>query len=138
MLVTVLVTKCTHLRMQLNSECAGAGASPEGNKPFLDVLDLETKQTQRLWQSSPPFLEDTGSLLTDQHDQPITYALPLPSIESKEQTIPFGVHIAVTYQAAQNCLIYCPKTPAVCLVHAVHFPDCLHVPCIAGLLLRQT
>lgn len=58
------------------SPCAGAGASPEGNKPFLDVLDLETKQTQRLWQSRPPFLEDTGSLLTDQHDQPITYALP--------------------------------------------------------------
>ncbi len=51
---------------------AGSGASPEGNKPFLDVLDLETKQSQRLWQSSPPFLEDTGSLLNDQHDKPIT------------------------------------------------------------------
>ena len=51
---------------------AGSGASPEGNRPFLDVLDLETKQSQRLWQSSPPFLEDTGSLLNDQHDKPIT------------------------------------------------------------------
>ena len=50
---------------------AGAGASPEGNRPFLDVLDLETKQTQRLWQSQPPFFEDTGSLLCDQHDQTI-------------------------------------------------------------------
>lgn len=50
----------------------GSGASPEGNMPFLDVLDLETKQSQRLWQSSPPFLEDTGSLLNDQHDKPIT------------------------------------------------------------------
>ena len=40
--------------------------------PFLDVLDLETKQSQRLWQSSPPVLEDTGSLLNDQHDKPIT------------------------------------------------------------------
>ena len=55
----------------LNTCDAGPGASPEGNRPFLDVLDLETKETQRLWQSSPPYLEDTGSLLCDQHDQPI-------------------------------------------------------------------
>ena len=59
------------LKCFLNTCDAGPGASPEGNRPFLDVLDLETKQTQRLWQSSPPYLEDTGSLLCDQHDQTI-------------------------------------------------------------------
>ena len=59
------------MKRLLNTCDAGPGASPEGNRPFLDVLDLESKQTQRLWQSSPPYLEDTGSLLCDQHDQPI-------------------------------------------------------------------
>lgn len=39
------------------------------------MLDIETHETQRLWQSSPPFLEDTGSLLNDRHDQAIKYGL---------------------------------------------------------------
>ena len=33
--------------------------------PFLDVLDLDTKETRRLWQSSPPFLESVGSIMND-------------------------------------------------------------------------
>ena len=55
----------------------GSGAGPEGNRPFLDVLDTETHETKRLWQSSPPYLEDLGSLLNDKHDQPIKYVLLL-------------------------------------------------------------
>lgn len=39
----------------------GRGASAEGNRPFVDVLDLETKETQRLWRSSPPYYESTGA-----------------------------------------------------------------------------
>lgn len=38
----------------------GRGASPEGNRPFVDVLDLDTRETQRLWRSQPPFYESTG------------------------------------------------------------------------------
>jgi dipeptidyl aminopeptidase/acylaminoacyl peptidase len=37
---------------------AGEGASPEGNRPFLDKLVLETGQTERLWRSDPPYYED--------------------------------------------------------------------------------
>ena len=44
---------------------AGSGASPAGNRPFLDLLDLDTKETRRLWQSSPPFLEATGAIMSD-------------------------------------------------------------------------
>ncbi|KIY94927.1 hypothetical protein MNEG_13035 [Monoraphidium neglectum] len=44
---------------------AGSGASPTGNRPFLDLFDLETKEATRLWQSSPPYLESTGSILSD-------------------------------------------------------------------------
>eukprot|EP00878_Enallax_costatus_P006199 GHUV01006499.1.p1 GENE.GHUV01006499.1~~GHUV01006499.1.p1 ORF type:complete len:627 (+),score=153.93 GHUV01006499.1:1175-3055(+) len=51
----------------------GTGASPEGNKPFLDLLDIDTKETTRLWQSSPPYLESLGSIMSDNnHDAPIT------------------------------------------------------------------
>ncbi|MBL9199919.1 MAG: hypothetical protein JNL39_05395, partial [Opitutaceae bacterium] len=36
----------------------GAGASPDGDRPFLDELDLETKSTRRLWRSAPPHYEE--------------------------------------------------------------------------------
>lgn len=35
----------------------GTGASPEGNKPFLDKYFPAKQMTKRLWQSSPPFYE---------------------------------------------------------------------------------
>jgi hypothetical protein len=43
----------------------GSGASPQGNRPFLDLLDLDTKESSRLWQSSEGFYENTGSLMSD-------------------------------------------------------------------------
>jgi len=36
---------------------SGAGASPEGDRPFLDKMNLETKDTRRLWRSEAPFYE---------------------------------------------------------------------------------
>jgi dipeptidyl aminopeptidase/acylaminoacyl peptidase len=36
----------------------GLGASPEGDRPFLDALDLATKKSRRLWQSAPPHYEE--------------------------------------------------------------------------------
>ncbi|PNW80332.1 hypothetical protein CHLRE_07g313122v5 [Chlamydomonas reinhardtii] len=52
---------------------SGSGASPEGNKPFLDLFHLESGETHRLWQSRPPYYETSGSIMsdTDPH-QPIT------------------------------------------------------------------
>jgi len=35
----------------------GAGASPEGDRPFLDRLDLRTGETERLWRSEGPCYE---------------------------------------------------------------------------------
>jgi len=35
----------------------GSGASDQGNRPFLDLLDLDTRARWRLWQSAPPYLE---------------------------------------------------------------------------------
>lgn len=50
----------------------GEGASEEGNRPFVDRLDLGTLKAERLWQSEAPFLEipqdlldaDAGRILT--------------------------------------------------------------------------
>lgn len=35
----------------------GLGASPEGNRPFVDKFDLATKKTERLWRSKAPYYE---------------------------------------------------------------------------------
>lgn len=43
----------------------GTGASPDGNRPFLDLLDLGTRETRRLWQSSAPFYSQPGSIFND-------------------------------------------------------------------------
>ena len=37
---------------------SGSGASPDGDRPFLDELDLATKQTRRVWRSAPPHYEE--------------------------------------------------------------------------------
>ncbi|MSU22549.1 MAG: S9 family peptidase [Opitutus sp.] len=36
----------------------GLGASPDGDRPFLDEFDLATKQTRRVWRSAPPHYEE--------------------------------------------------------------------------------
>ena len=36
----------------------GLGASPDGDRPFLDEYDLVAKQTRRLWRSAPPAYEE--------------------------------------------------------------------------------
>jgi dipeptidyl aminopeptidase/acylaminoacyl peptidase len=35
----------------------GKGASAEGDRPFVDLLNLQTKKTQRLWRSEAPYFE---------------------------------------------------------------------------------
>jgi len=50
----------------------GTGATPEGNRPFLDLLDLGSRATTRLWQSSSPFYEQPGSIMNDlDHTKPV-------------------------------------------------------------------
>ncbi|HKV07844.1 MAG TPA: prolyl oligopeptidase family serine peptidase, partial [Thermoanaerobaculia bacterium] len=41
----------------------GEGASSEGDRPFLDTLDLATKKTQRLFRSEAPFYEQPLRLM---------------------------------------------------------------------------
>lgn len=41
----------------------GLGASPEGDRPFVDVLNLTTQKTKRLWRSEAPYFERVVSVL---------------------------------------------------------------------------
>ena len=41
----------------------GAGASPEGDRPFLDRVDLSTARTTRLWRSEAPYYEEPVAVL---------------------------------------------------------------------------
>lgn len=41
----------------------GAGASAEGNRPFVDEFDLASKKSKRLWQSEAPYYEMPLSIL---------------------------------------------------------------------------
>ena len=66
----------------IHAPCPGAGASGEGNtkgwgnRPFLDLLDVESGDKQRLWQSSPPRYEFSGALIVDTNsDEPIRWLL---------------------------------------------------------------
>ncbi|MCR9289696.1 MAG: prolyl oligopeptidase family serine peptidase [Bacteroidetes bacterium] len=41
----------------------GQGASPEGNRPFVDKMNLATKETTRLWRSEAPYYENPISII---------------------------------------------------------------------------
>jgi len=43
----------------------GEGASPEGDRPFLDRLDLNTRKTTRLWRSEAPYYATVSEVLDD-------------------------------------------------------------------------
>lgn len=50
----------------------GDGASPEGNRPFLDRFDLRTGSSQRLWRSEAPWYERPIALLDESAGMLIT------------------------------------------------------------------
>ena len=63
---TVALVDGTHLLM------SGQGASEEGDRPFLDLLELATGETERLWRSEAPYYEDCLSILSDAGGAAIT------------------------------------------------------------------
>jgi hypothetical protein len=50
----------------------GAGASPEGDRPFVDRLDLSTKATTRLFRSEAPFYEAPQAILDNEGKRLLT------------------------------------------------------------------
>jgi dipeptidyl aminopeptidase/acylaminoacyl peptidase len=50
----------------------GSGASPEGDKPFLDRFDLTTGKSERLWQSAAPYYEEVAQVVDRDANRIIT------------------------------------------------------------------
>lgn len=62
---------------------AGAGASAQGDLPFLDQMDLETLEVKRLWRCQPGVYESVQRLEYNEQGLPVTFitsheALALP------------------------------------------------------------
>lgn len=51
---------------------SGDGASAEGDRPFLDKLNLETLKTERLWRSEAPYYESPITILDGEAKKVIT------------------------------------------------------------------
>lgn len=50
----------------------GAGASPEGNRPFLRAFNLRTQETREIWRSESPYFETVAALTSADASQFIT------------------------------------------------------------------
>ncbi len=50
----------------------GIGASPEGNRPFVDIYDPTTRLTERLWRSEAPYYEIPVSIIDQVSGQMLT------------------------------------------------------------------
>jgi dipeptidyl aminopeptidase/acylaminoacyl peptidase len=50
----------------------GTGASPQGNRPFLDALNIRTKETKRLFRSAAPSFERPIQVLDDAGSRVLT------------------------------------------------------------------
>ncbi len=68
-----------HIQDDATLLMSGTGASPEGDKPFLDRFNMDTKKTVRLWRSEQPFYERVVSVLDKKGD------IILTSREAKDQ-----------------------------------------------------
>jgi len=96
---TLALVDGTHLLM------SGAGASPEGDRPFLDLLNIESGETERLWRSEAPFFESVNSILSDAGDAPITRdnLRVLFSRESKTEPAQYSI-CSIGDGAARECI----------------------------------
>ncbi len=50
----------------------GRGASPEGNRPFVDKFNLITKSTERLWRSEAPYFENPITIIDEKEGLVLT------------------------------------------------------------------
>jgi len=85
--------------MQINPDysifLSGEGASPEGDRPFLDKMDLTTGKTTRLWRSEAPYYEWVVSL-TD--PKKVTF---ITSRESNSENPNYFIRTANSKSASQ-------------------------------------
>jgi dipeptidyl aminopeptidase/acylaminoacyl peptidase len=69
---TARATVLLHRTNKGNLLLDGNGASPEGDRPFLDELDLEKLTTKRMWRSQAPNYEYVAKVLDQAGNQVLT------------------------------------------------------------------
>jgi dipeptidyl aminopeptidase/acylaminoacyl peptidase len=110
---------------------AGEGASPKGNYPFLDRMDVANGHTERVWQTKDPYFEnvvailspDAGRLLTrreSQTDPPNLYVRTLPGDDARRITD--FADPAPQFAGVQRQLITYPRKDGVMLSATLYLP----------------
>ena len=66
----------------------GAGASPEGDRPFLDRFNLATKRKTRLFHSQAPYYESPSAVLDAEATRRLLHLLPMLVRTGQEKHIP--------------------------------------------------
>ncbi len=110
---------------------SGEGASPEGNRPFLDRLDLTTLETERLWQSEAPYYESLVQLLDEKAprlltrresvSEPPNYFIRYPGEDQIHQITAFP-HPAPQLAEVQKELIRYERADGVKLTATLYLP----------------
>ncbi|HET6764195.1 MAG TPA: prolyl oligopeptidase family serine peptidase, partial [Longimicrobiaceae bacterium] len=109
----------------------GEGASPRGNYPFLDRMEVATGRTERLWQAKDPYYEtvvallsaDAGSVLTrreSQTDAPNYFVRTLPGDAARRLTD--FTDPAPQFAGVQRQLITYPRKDGVTLSATLYLP----------------
>jgi len=111
---------------------SGAGASPEGDRPFLDEFNLQTHKTKRLFRSEAPYYEsvvkildiDKRRVMTSRQavDQPPNYFIRDLKKDKLTQLTNFP-HPTPQLAKAQKELIKYERADGVQLTATLYLPD---------------
>lgn len=109
----------------------GNGASPEGDRPFLDAMNIETLETTRLFRSEEPYYESVAELLDakkrlvltrrESVDQPPNYFLRNLNKESTEQ-VTFFPHPTPEMARVSKELIKYDREDGLSLTATLYLP----------------
>ena len=111
----------------------GAGSSPEGDRPFLDRLNLKTFATERLWRSGSDVFESVVGLLDDnaarvltRHESPTepgNYSVRDLKAGSKQAITNFkDPHPQITAAAANKMFVTYERKDGVKLNGTIYLP----------------
>jgi dipeptidyl aminopeptidase/acylaminoacyl peptidase len=108
---------------------SGMGASPEGDRPFLDRFQLDTKKTDRLFRSQAPFFERPVRLLNPESGELITQRESLDSPpnlclrqQDKVQQVTAFVHPAPQLKGVKKEILRYRRADGVDLTGTLYTP----------------
>jgi dipeptidyl aminopeptidase/acylaminoacyl peptidase len=112
---------------------AAEGASPEGNRPFVDALDIETGEKKRIFHSEAPYYEepvafvdvDSRKLLTRREsaeEPPNYYVRDLSKAASEARTVTRFPHPYPGLAGATRELVRYSRPDGVQLTATLHLP----------------